>query len=409
MANIRSTTLDNGLRLVMEPMDSVASVALNWLIPVGSAADPEAAVGCSTMLAELVFRGAGGMSSLEHSNTLDRCGAQRGARTLTQHLQIDAACLGSRLDEALPLLAHLVTAPALPDDAVDPIRRLCLQTLDGLPDDPQHLVMLNLRERCLPAPFNRHGYGDRAFLESASADALRNHWRRRAVPGGSILAFAGAFDPETLIPLVERAFESFAGDAPDSAIDADPVRGTIHLAQDTAQTHIALAYDAPREADEHSMLERLAIVALGGSTSGRLFTEVRQRRSLCYSVGASYRAGRDRGHVSLYAGTTADRAQETLDVSMAEIRKLSQGVDAGEFDRAVTGLKSQLIMHGESTAARAGALASDQYRLGRPRSLDELTAAVDAVSLDQLNDYLARRTIGPVTLATIGPDELTTP
>ena len=409
MATLRTITLNNGLHLVMEPMASVASVAVNWLVPVGSAADPDHGVGCSTMLAELVFRGAGGMSSLEHSNALDRCGVQRGGRTLSHHLQIDATCLGERLAEALPLLASLITAPALDDDAVEPIRRLCLQTLDGLQDDPQHLVMLNLRERCLPAPFNRNGYGERAVIETVTGDILREHWKRRCVSRNAILAVAGAFDPDELAPLVEQTLDGFAGEAPEPAVAREPIGGAAHIRQDTSQTHIALAYNAPHEADEHSMFERLAISALGGSTSGRLFTEVRQRRSLCYSVGASYRAGRDRGHVSLYAGTTAERAQQTLDVCLAEIHRITEGITEGEFERAVTGLKSQLIMHGESTAARAGAIASDQFRLGRARTLKELTAAVDAVTLDQLNAYLARRAIGPVTLASIGPDELTMP
>ena len=61
--------------------------------------------------------------------------------------------------------------------------------------------------------------------------------------------------------------------------------------------------------------------------------------------------------ISLYAGTTPERAQETLDVSLAEIHRLRTGVEAAEFDRVVTGLKSQLIMQGESTQSRATAIA----------------------------------------------------
>ncbi len=161
------------------------------------------------------------------------------------------------------------------------------------------------------------------------------------------------------------------------------------------------------------MLERLAIAVLSGSSSGRLFTEVRQKRSLSYSVGAAYRPGRDDGLVSLYAGTTPDRAQETLDVCAAEIERLYGGdggsVSREEFDRAVVGLKSHLIMQGESTPARAGGLGRDHFALGRARTLDELARAIDAITVDDLNEYTANRRLGPLTLVTVGPSALAPP
>jgi predicted Zn-dependent peptidase len=152
------------------------------------------------------------------------------------------------------------------------------------------------------------------------------------------------------------------------------------------------------------MLERLATAVLSGSTSGRLFTEVRQKRSLCYSVGASYRAGRDRGYVALYAGTTPERAHETLDVCRAEIDRLfgSGDITPEEFRRAVIGLKSHLVMQGESTPARAAALGRDHFRLGHARSLEEIADAADAIGLDELNAYVAGRAVGACTVVSIG-------
>ena len=173
--------------------------------------------------------------------------------------------------------------------------------------------------------------------------------------------------------------------------------------------HIGMAWEAPREADETSMLERLAIGVLSGGTSARLFTEVRQKRSLCYSVNASYSAGRDTGAVMLYAGTTPQRAQETLDVCATEVQRLQEGVTSDEFARATTGLKSRLVMQGESTLARAAAISSDHFRIGRARTLDERARIIDAITHDQLNDYLRRREFGTCTVASIGSVEPAVP
>ncbi len=409
MSHIVTTELACGMTLVVEPIPNVQSVALNWLLPVGAAADPPDGDGYAALLSELILRGAGGMTSREHSDALDRLGVQRNTDVYVHHLRLEATLLGDRLSDALPLLTSIVTAPALPADALDAVRSLCLQSLDSLDDDPQHLAMLRVRERHYPAPFNRHGYGQREVLANATIDQLREWWSRRARPKGSILGVAGAVDPHALAAQLDRLLASWSGQADEPTELAPPQRGYLHVEQPTAQVHIALAYDAPPERDDSSMIERLAIGVLSGSTSGRLFTEVRQKRSLCYSVGASYRANRDWGTVQLYAGTTPERAQETLDVCIEEISRLQAGVTQAEFNRAVIGLKAHQIMQGESTPARAAALVYDQFRLGRARTLDEVAQQVDAITIDQLNRYLAQRTPGPFTVVSIGPTALNMP
>lgn len=404
--DITAINLNCGATLVAERIAGVASAAMNWLLPLGSATDPAEADGHAALLAELIFRGAGGMTSREHSDAFDRLGVQRSSDVGTHHMHLRITALGSKLREAMPLATAMLVKPAMPESDLDPVRSLCIQSLQSLDDDPQHLVMLRLRERHHPPPFNRHGHGEMSVLQHANIGALRSAWRQRCVPVGSIFAIAGEIDPDAIAAQLDELLAGWSGEHADPQPLAEASRGRKHYEQGTSQVHIALAYDAPREADEHSMLERLATRVLSGSTSGRLFTEVRQKRSLCYSVGASYRAGRDTGHVSLYAGTTPERAQQTLDVCRDEIQRMRKGVKPDEFHRAVIGLKSQLVMSGESTAARAGALGYDYFRLGRARTLDEITAAVDAITLDELNEYLSRRDFGDFTIVSIGPVEL---
>ncbi|UCD74705.1 MAG: insulinase family protein [Phycisphaerales bacterium] len=409
MSHITTVELGCGMPLLVERMPNVASLALSWLLPAGSATDPIDGDGQAAILSELIFRGAGELSSRQLSDALDRLGVQRSSQVRTHHLRIDATILGDHLADTLPLLVSLVRSPALDAAVLDPVRSLCLQSLDALDDDPQHLAMLRLRQQHLAPPFNRHGYGERTVLESTSIESLRSAWSQRFVPAGAIFSAAGAVDPDRLADQLNQLLAGWAGRFEEPVELEPPDRSPLHIVQETAQVHIGLAYEAPPESDENSLLERLAVTVLGGSTSGRLFTEVRQKRSLSYSVGASYRAGRDEGVVTLYAGTTPDRAQETLDVCTAEVRRLTDGIDEDEFHRASTGLKSHLVMQGESTGARALALGADQFRLSRPRSLEEIAAAVDAISLDQLNAYIACRRIDAMTIVSLGPVELKTP
>jgi predicted Zn-dependent peptidase len=154
---------------------------------------------------------------------------------------------------------------------------------------------------------------------------------------------------------------------------------------------------------------RLAIEVLSGGMSGRLFTEVREKRGLVYNVSAGYMSLKGQGSILGYAGTSNERAQATLDTVIHELYRLHEGVSKEELDRAKTGLKASTIMQGESTSARAGAIAHDYFMRGRIRTLDEIKAALDSVTLDQVNAWLKKNPPGPFTIVTVGPKELKIP
>src|SRR5689334_11282320 len=136
--------------------------------------------------------------------------------------------------------------------------------------------------------------------------------------------------------------------------------------------------------------------------SGRLFTEVREKRGLCYSVWAGYSSLKGSGSIFGYAGTSNERAQATLDCFIAELHRLQSGVTDAELQRAKIGLKASTIMQGESTSARAGAIAHDYFIRGRIRTLEEVKDAIDAVTVEKVNSYLKVTAPGPFTIVTVG-------
>jgi predicted Zn-dependent peptidase len=154
---------------------------------------------------------------------------------------------------------------------------------------------------------------------------------------------------------------------------------------------------------------RAAAAVLSGGMSSRLFTEVREKRGLCYSVYAFHETFKTQGSMLAYAGTRAERAQETLDVTLAELTRLKDGIEDDEIDRVKAGLKSSLILQEESTGARAGAIATDWYYLSRVRSFDEIQAVIDGLTPAKILAYLERCPVRDVTLVTLGPSPLALP
>jgi predicted Zn-dependent peptidase len=159
---------------------------------------------------------------------------------------------------------------------------------------------------------------------------------------------------------------------------------------DTQQTHLAIGLDAPADRGPDAYAHRVAVRVLGGAASSRLFTEVREKRGLCYSVGAASALGRDRGLLQVYAGSTHDRAPSTLECILRELERFERGITDDEFRDAVVGAKAGLVMSGESSSARAAAISSQLWRLGVAMSLEESAAEFDRLTLSAVNDYVGR-------------------
>jgi len=409
MGEIHHHDIDDGLELVIEPIEGVRSVGLTWLIPAGSIFEPEDRQGLGAMWSELLLRGAGDMDSRAQADAFDRLGVNRGVSNGRNFLTISATMLGERLDDALGPIVDMVRCPRFDPGSIEPVRTLAQQSLASLADDPHERAVVEARRHHFKSPLNRSGLGTTEGLASITREDIAECWSRHAVPGGSILAIAGMVDPEMVGHRLRGLLAGWAGGSPVPQLKARGVRGVHHELDETNQVQIVVVHDAPAEHDEESILERVLGAVLSGGMSGRLFTEVRERRGLCYAVSSAYAASRDYGSVTAYVGTTPDRAQQSLDVLLGELERIGTGAGAvteDEFARAILGLKSRVVFSGESTGARASSLASDVFRLGRARSLDEMTRAIDAVTLDALNAYASKRSLGRMTIQTLGPSAL---
>ena len=199
--------------LLMEPDDAVASCSMRWLLPAGSSTDPDVRVGVSAMLEEMIFRGAGTLDSRGLSESLDRHGLQRHSDVGVHHLEIASTCTGKELSAGITLLASIVRNPALPEEALDSTRSLCLQALEALKDDPRQEAMIRLMELHRPAPMNRSGYGERSMLEKMKQQDVQEAWRSGFIPQGCIISLAGSFDPLATLDVFEETLSGWSGSA----------------------------------------------------------------------------------------------------------------------------------------------------------------------------------------------------
>ncbi len=412
-ANVPQTinihTFPNGLTLLAERMEHVRSAAVNFLIPAGCSYDPPKRLGMASVLAEVITRGAGSRDSRELSLAMDNIGLDRSESVGQLHMRFWGATLARNIAPALELYADVLRRPHLPEDEIEPVQSLLLQDLQALEDEPKGKVMVELRRRHWPDPLGRDRRGTPEGLQEIAAGDVRKHFKARFGPRDTILSVAGNIEWEPLRDQVEQLFGDWTEGGHPPMRPGNAPGGQVHVPKDTTQTQIAVAYASVPFGHADYYAAQGAVQVLSGGMGARLFTEVRENLGLCYAVYASYQTFKDRACVLCYAGTTSERAQETLDVMMHELRRLNEGVSAEEVERVQAGLKSSVIMQEESTSARAGALASEWYYLGRVRPLEEIQAAINTLTPDGIVRHVREFPPRNCTVVTLGPSPLKFP
>ncbi len=402
--DIHTARLDNGLTLLFQSMPWLRSLSLGLLWPAGSATDPAGQEGSATVASEWSNRGAGDLDSREFSSALDALGVRRGGSSDRETSSLSASMLVDTLPEALRLLALQVKEPRLKDDEFESSRELAVQDLKSLADQPSSRLAEALSAATFTSGHGRSPYGTAAGLKALTAESVRADRANRAGPEGAVLAVAGGISWPELKALVTDQLGGWNGPAVDLPAPELAAPSRQHVTADTSQVQIGLSFSSLPPQHPDWLKQALAIGVLSGGMGARLFSEVREKRGLVYSVGAAARAVKDAGYVVGYAGTTPEKADETLEVMLAEFRRLSDGVSADELERARQGRLTRLILQGEASGSRASGLASEFWLRGRTRTLDEIAAETRALTLEELNDWLSRSSLPEPTIVTLGPD-----
>ena len=401
--------------LLGEPMEAVESAAFGFMLPAGAALLPEGCCGAANVIADWVFRGAGDKTSRQLGDALDGLGLHRISSVSSSHITIGAVLEASNLSQALDLYADIILKPGLEEDQFEFARQLAIDEVRTLDDEPQQKVMLKLREQFYPSPLGRSPAGEITELKALTTEKTRQIIKSNFNLSQTIFSVAGKYDFDAICGQMEKLFETDRQKVlepialgPKGGKSAERLADKYtHIHNEGAQVHIGLMTETVKPTDENYYNARAAVSVLAGGMSARLFTEVREKRGLCYAVGARYHCLKEAAGIMCYAGTTPEKGQETLEVIIQEFNRLSEGISEEEIERAKVGLKSSLILQSESSSSRAGAIASDYYMLGRVRSLDEIKNKIEQTTVDSVLTFLRNNKFKEFTVVTIGPKEVT--
>ncbi|MER3444501.1 MAG: peptidase M16, partial [Meiothermus sp.] len=211
MALAQTVTLPNGLTLAVEEQPWNPGVAMQLLLPVGAITDPEGLEGAANLLEGWLWKGAGGRDARALAEAFDDLGVRRGSGAGLEYTTLGASFLAGQLEKVLALYADVLMRPALPDDALEPVRQVALQELASLEDQPPKKMFTALRRAVFSSPHGRNPSGTLEGLQAATPEALRADFRRRYGAKGAVLALAGGLTLEQAHAAVEATLGAWDG------------------------------------------------------------------------------------------------------------------------------------------------------------------------------------------------------
>jgi predicted Zn-dependent peptidase len=404
----RLTTLDSGARVVTEAMPSVRSVALGLWIGTGSRGETDDQAGLSHLIEHLLFKGTAKYGSLEIDQIFDAMGAELNAGTGKETTSVYARVIDQHVPEAVDVMFDMVFRPKLAD--VDSERAVILEEIAMYEDDPPEKVFDLLGEAVFgPHPLGRAIIGRAPVIANTPVEQIARYHAERYSPANVVISAAGAIEHEALVELAAGRVPPEAGARPPGWPPAPPPDAPRQRFErkDTEQYHICLGGPGVSRHDDRRFALRVLDTIFGGTSSSRLFQEVRERRGLAYAVYSFTNAYQDAGQIGLYVGTRADNLNEALAVVGTELQRvLEEPATADELGRAKENLKGRVVLSLESTGARMTRLGSEVLAGAPLLSLDEVVERIEAVTIDELAG-LAHELWAPERLsaAGIGPDE----
>lgn len=408
-----STLLESGVQVVGQPMQGVESAAIGILIGTGARDEQPDEYGISHFTEQTLFRGTEHLDSRQLSDRLDSLGISYDSSAGLEMTLVSAVMVGDRIPAAIDLLADVVRFPAFPSDAIESVRTLALQELRQREDQPAQLVMDTLRQKLFAgSPLSHDVLGTQESIQSLQRDDLLRYWESRYTANNMIISIAGKFDWDATVEQLARVTASWPQGTGRMAMEPPATRVGVTVSErETTQENIGFAFPGLSVTDPHYYAAALVSQALGGSSNSRLFREVRDKRGLAYAVQSRFDGLEKTGLFRIYVGTSAERAHESVEVVIDELRKLEAGgITADELILSKTRLKSQMVMRSESTSGRMASNLRSWWYEGRLRGLAEISQRIDHVTVDEtLNVLQSLHIIDNLNAAALGPrseDEL---
>ena len=405
----RKVTLDNGLRLLTAVMPHTRSVAISFFIGAGSRYEEDKNAGISHFIEHMLFKGTEKRpAAADVCTVIEGVGGMLNAGTDKELTIYWCKIARSHFPAALDVLVDILLNSVFDPSEIEKERQVIIEEINMSLDSPPQRVSMLIDELLWPGQaLGRDVAGTRDSVSRISREMMLDYLSRRYQPDNAVLAIAGGIDHAEVALAVNRAVSGWRknGSRPGFAPYREKMaRRVLVEKRDTEQTQLCLALPGLSVVHPDRFKLDLLNVILGEGMTSRLFTEIRDKLGLAYSIASYSEHFLDTGVLAVAAGVDAKNLPVALKAILAELARLKEDVPESDLSRAKELFKGRILLRMEDSRSVAGWMGGQEVLTGRVLSVDDVIAVVDAVTAADLQKIAQELLVGAkLRLAVVGP------
>jgi predicted Zn-dependent peptidase len=402
-------TLDNGLRLVTETMPNTRSVAISVFVGTGSRYETDEQAGISHFIEHVCFKGTEKRpTSTDVTTVIEGVGGMLNAGTdkeLTIYwCKVAVPHFLSALDVMVDILLNSKFDPV----DIEKERQVIIEEINMSLDSPSQRVSMLLDDIMWPGhPLGRDIAGSKKTVAAISREMMLDYLHAQYQPDRAVLAIAGGIPQNEIVDAVSRATEGWMKNRQHAGFQpytAGPRRRVLIEKRDTEQTQLCLALPALSIVHPERFKLDLLNVILGEGMSSRLFTEIRDKLGLAYSIQSYAEHFLDTGAMTVSAGVDNKNLKVAVRAIIDELARLKEPVSEAELNKAKELFKGRIWLRMEDSRSVAGWMGSQEILTGGILTVDEVIAIIEAVTAEELRKLAKDLLVGDkLRLAVVGP------
>ena len=408
MSNIQKIVLDNGVRILVEPVTHVQSAAIGLWCRTGSRHELDTEEGITHLIEHMLFKGTPTRTAKEIAESIEGRGGMLNAFTDKESTCYYCRTLSDDAVNGIEVLTDMMLHSNFDPEELEREEEVVCEEIKRSVDEPgDHVHELHLEYRWGRHALGKPIIGTEESVRSFRRDHILSYMDRRYRAENVMLSVSGNVDPDQ----IRAAAETTLGKLPSGVTNFEVERplGTKamnEVSKDTEQVHFCIGTDGISMYDEVDIpVMSILDSALGGSMSSRLFQEVRERRGLVYSIGSytlTYGAG---GAYTVYGGTSKKNWEEVKEITRREMDKVMQdGLSEAELERVKRSLAGNLVLALEGMNSRMMRMSRNEFNYERQITVEEALERLNKVTNSQVME-LANRILTEERVSTtaIGP------
>jgi predicted Zn-dependent peptidase len=405
----KKITLDNGLRLVTAVMPHTRSVAINFFIAAGSRYESNKQAGISHFIEHVCFKGTEKRpTSTEISSVIEGVGGMLNAGTDKELTVYWCKVAQPHFLSALDVMADILMNSKFDPAEIEKERQVIIEEINMALDSPASRVSMLLDEIMWPGhPLGRDIAGSKETVNAINREMMLDYMAGQYQPENVVLSIAGAIELQPTIEAVSRVTEGWGKKR--LPLKFKPYRAKMGKRvliekRETEQTQLCLALPGLSSLHPDRFKLDLLNIVLGEGMSSRLFTEIRDKLGLAYSIQSFAEHFLDTGIMAIAAGVDNKNLAVAVKAILQEVARIKERIPEAELAKAKELFKGRILLRMEDSRNVSSWLGTQEILKGQILTVDEVVAAVESVTAAEIQKIAGELLLGDqLRLAAVGP------